>query len=245
MACACGVMAVWFASMAKHIKPAASGQTLPQLLRGVREVFSARRFWQLGLMIGLMLGTFLAFQSLWAATWLRDVAGFSDRTAISNVLLALNFGMALGFVCSGMIGDWLAKRGISRLNTLMGYVAFALAAQAFIMLFPTVLPHWAWGAYAASANAIVFGYAVLAGTFPAALTGRVNTAINLLSFGLAFVLQAVIGSWLNTYPLSAGKYASAGYYVAWVALWIGQAILLLALAVYGRKALLANQAAVH
>ena len=245
LAGACALIALWLASMTRHMKPAASGQTLQQLLAGVREVFSARRFWQVGTVIGLMLGTFLAFQSLWAATWLRDVAGFTDRTAISNVLLALNFGMAVGFVFSGMVGDYLARRGIARLTTLMGYVAMALICQGFIMLFPSLLPHWAWGLYAAFANAIVFGYAVLASTFPVSLTGRVNTAINLLSFGLAFVLQAAIGAWLNTYPLSAGNYASAGYYSAWIALWMGQAGLLLALAIYGRKTLLADQPAVH
>jgi predicted MFS family arabinose efflux permease len=245
LAGACGVMALWLWSKSKQMKPAASGQTLSQLLAGVREVFSARRFWQVGSVIGLMLGTFLAFQSLWAATWLRDVAGYTDRTAISNILLALNFGMAVGFVCSGMIGDWLAHKGVGRLTTLMGYVAMSLVLQAFIMLFPTVLPHWTWGLYAAFANAIVFGYAVLASTFPVALTGRVNTAINLLSFGLAFVLQAVIGAWLNTYPLTAGKYAIAGYYSAWILLWIGQAALLLALIVYRHRASLASQAAIH
>jgi MFS family permease len=245
LAGACAAIAVWLGSRARYMRPAASGQTLKQLLGGVREVFSARRFWQVGMVIGLTLGTFLAFQSLWAATWMRDVAGYTDRTAVSNVLLALNFGMAIGFVCSGMIGDWLARRGVARLTTLMGYVAVSLLSQAFIMLFPAMAPHWAWGMYAASANSVVFGYAALASSFPATSTGRVNTAINLLSFGLAFVLQAVIGAWLNTYPLTAGKYASEGYYGAWIALWVGQAVLLLALALYQRSSPLSDQTAVH
>jgi predicted MFS family arabinose efflux permease len=241
LAVACGLAALWLGSTARHMKPAASGQTLTELLAGVREVFSARRFWQVGSVIGLTLGTFLAFQSLWAATWLRDVAGYGDRTAISNVLLALNFGMALGFIGSGMIGDWLAARGVARLTTLMAFVAVSLVAQGFIMLFPTLWTHWAWGIYAASANAVVFGYAVLASTFKQTLTGRVNTAINLLSFGLAFLLQALIGAWLNTYPLKSGKYDSAGYYSAWITLGILQACALVLLAVYGRKTLMRSR----
>ncbi len=237
LAGACGLMALWLGSKSRHMKPAASGQTLTELLAGVREVFSARRFWQVGSVIGLTLGTFLAFQSLWAATWLRDVAGYSDRTAISNVLLALNFGMALGFIGSGMIGDWLAERGVDRITTLMAFVVISLLSQAYIMLFPSIGPHWAWGVYAASANAVVFGYALLASTFKGTLTGRVNTAINLLSFGLAFVLQALIGTWLNTYPLKSGKYNPTGYYSAWITLWILQACVLAILTVYGRKTL--------
>jgi MFS family permease len=241
LAGACAGMSLWFFALSKHMKPAASGQTMSQLMAGVREVFASARFWQVGLVIGLTLGTFLSFQSLWAATWLRDVAGYSDRTAISNVLLALNFGMALGFVFSGMLGDWLARRGVSKISTLCGFVTVSLLAQACIMLFPTLLPHWTWGIYSASANAVVFGYALLATSFKPTLTGRVNTAINLLSFGLAFALQALIGAWLNTYPISAGHYASAGYYSAWITLWVGQVVLLGLLAVYGHRIVLGRE----
>ncbi len=52
LAGACGLMALWLGSISRHMEPAASRQTLSELLSGVREVFAARRFWQVGSVIG-------------------------------------------------------------------------------------------------------------------------------------------------------------------------------------------------
>ena len=200
------------------VQPAAASQTPRQLLAGVAEVFCSRFFWTIAAAVMLTLGTMLAFQSLWAATWMRDVAGMRDRIAIGNVLFAFNLGMACAFFASGWLGDTLERRGIAPERTLIGYIAVALAAQTWLMLWPQTLPHLAWGVYSFGANALVLAFSILPRRFAPALTGRVNTALNLLAFGMAFLLQWGIGVVLNLWPVVEGLYAVQGYYRAWVVL---------------------------
>ncbi len=200
------------------VRPAAGTQTPKQLLAGVAEVFSSRFFWTIAAAVMLTLGTMLAFQSLWAATWMRDVAGMSDRIEIGNVLFAFNLGMACAFFGSGWLGDALERGGIAPERTLIGYMAVAMAAQVWLMLWPQVLPHLAWGMYSFGANALVLAFSILPRRFAPALTGRVNTALNLLAFGTAFLLQWGIGVVLNLWPVVDGRYAAQGYYRAWIVL---------------------------
>ncbi|HYN12924.1 MAG TPA: MFS transporter, partial [Burkholderiales bacterium] len=57
-------------------------------------------------------------------------------------------------------------------------------------------------------------YAVLTPLFPAEMTGRVNTASNVLMFGLSFAFQWGIGAVLKLYPVADGRYAPEGYATA-------------------------------
>ena len=217
---ACAAVAVWATRSA--VQPAAQGQSMAQLWSGVATIFRTRYLWSVGLACMLILGTMLAFQSLWAATWMRDVAGMRDRIAIGNVLVAFNIGMTMGFLLGGVLGDWLERRGIAPEHTLAAYCVIALLAQSWLMLAPTTLPHLAWGLYSFGANALVLTFSTMARQFAPALTGRVNTSLNLLGFGSAFLLQWGIGAVLNQWPIEEGRYAAAGYYAAWLTLLAAQ-----------------------
>ena len=235
--CAGGL--VWLTRHA--VRPAASGQTLPQLLGGVAEIFRTRYFWTVGLAVMLTLGSMLAFQSLWAATWMRDVAGMHDKIAIGNVLFSFNLGMTAGFLIAGALGDWLERRGVPAERTLAAYCLIALAAQGWLMMAPATLPHLAWGLYSFGANALLLAFSVLARHFPPALTGRVNTSLNLLAFGMAFLLQWGIGGVLNLWPVAggadgAGRYDAAGYYAAWLTLFAVQGLAIVRLIAETRAA---------
>lgn len=214
----CCVIAYATLSTFRHSRPAANGQSLRQLLSGVATVYASRMFWRICIPHMLILGTMLAFQSLWAATWMRDVAGYRDRIAIGNVLVAFNLGMTAAFLLAGWIGDTLRARGVAHLVTLKAYMLIAIAAEVWLMLLPDVLPHLAWAVFSFGANALVLGYALLAARFPPELTGRVNTSVNLLAFSAAFVLQSGIGMVLGFWPATADGYAVQGYYAAWIAL---------------------------
>ena len=209
-----------------EVRPAAQEQSLAQLMNGVAQIFGTRYFWIIGLAVMLILGTMLAFQSLWAATWMRDVAGMHDRIAIGNVLVAFNLGMTLGFLLAGALGDWLERRGVPVERTIAAYCLIALFSQAWLMAAPATLPHLAWGLFSFGANALVLAFSALARHFSPALTGRVTTGLNLLAFGAAFLLQWGIGGVLNLWPVTDGHYDAAGYYVAWLVLFAGQAVAL-------------------
>jgi MFS family permease len=201
----------------------AANQSLPDLLRGVRGVFATARLWQLGLASVFVLGSFLAFQSLWAATWLRDVAAV-DPIDIGNVLVALNVGMVLGFLSCGWISDQLAARGIHPFTTVKGMVVVALIGQLWILFAPQCLPHLAWALYAFGANSMILTFAVVGREFSGALIGRVNTCLNLFCFVVAFGVQWAIGAALNLFPVVGGRYDREGYYWAWAVLVVVQVI---------------------
>ena len=57
-------------------------------------------------------------------------------------------------------------------------------------------------------------YALLPPAFPAAMTGRVVTASNVLMFGLSFLFQWGIGAVLRFYPVAEGQYSPQGYSTA-------------------------------
>ena len=230
----CAAVAVW--STRAAVQPAAQGQSMTQLWAGVAIIFRTRYFWSVGLACMLVLGTMLAFQSLWAATWMRDVAGMRDRIAIGNVLLAFSAGMTAGFLLGGVLGDWLERRGIAPEHTLAAYCVIALLAQTWLLLAPATLPHLAWGLYSFGANALVLTFSTMARQFLPSLTGRVNTGLNLLGFGTAFALQWGIGNVLNQWPIEEGRYAAAGYYAAWLTLLAAQGIALVWMLLQTRSA---------
>ena len=221
---ACAAVAVW--TTRRAVQPAAQGESIAQLWSGVATIFCTRYFWSIALACMLVLGTMLAFQSLWAATWMRDVGGMHDRIAIGNVLVAFNVGMTAGFLLGGVLGDRLEQRGVAPEHTLAAYCAIALLAQCWLMLAPTTMPHLAWGLYSFGSNALVLTFSTMARQFAPSLTGRVNTSLNLLGFGSAFALQWGIGMVLNQWPIEEGRYAAAGYYAAWLTLLAAQGIAL-------------------
>lgn len=211
---------------ARWVRPNAAGQSLAQLLQGVRIIYSNRRFWVLGITPSILLGVFLSFQSLWAATWLRDVAGL-ERIAVSNVLTILNVSMVVGFFTCGLISDRLVARGWAPITPVKLSIALGLVAQVVIMLAPGWLPTLTWAVYAYAANSMLPMFAIVGREFSSALTGRANTCLNLLCFAAAFITQWLIGAILNLYPVLDGRYDTQGYYTAWITLVALQIVLLL------------------
>jgi hypothetical protein len=70
------------------------------------------------------------------------------------------------------------------------------------------------GIYAFACISGALTYALLTPLFPAGMTGRVNTAANMLMFAASFVLQWSIGAALKLYPVIDGRYSSGGYAAA-------------------------------
>jgi hypothetical protein len=68
--------------------------------------------------------------------------------------------------------------------------------------------------YGFTAISASLAYAVLTPLFPPEMTGRVNTASNVLMFGFSFVFQWGIGAVLKLYPVADGHYAPEGYATA-------------------------------
>ena len=70
--------------------------------------------------------------------------------------------------------------------------------------------------YGFTAISAALAYAIFTPLFPPEMTGRVNTASNVLMFACSFVFQWGIGALLRLYPVQDGRYAPEGYSTAFL-----------------------------
>jgi len=80
--------------------------------------------------------------------------------------------------------------------------------------------------YGFTAISAALAYALLTPLFGPEMTGRVNTASNVLMFGCSFLFQWGIGAVLRAYPVLEGRYAPEGYATALVILAVLQALVI-------------------
>jgi MFS family permease len=196
-------------------RPGAGRRETPaELVAGLRSVFASGLFLRVSLLFACVQGTFLAVQGLWSALWLRDIAGQS-RDEIGQTLLWLAATMTLGFALVGSVSDWLSRRGIEAIAVLKVGIGVSIAMFALLAAGLKTGAAWIWMAYAfCSTTGTVLVYSILSKAFPAQLTGRVNTASNLLLFVFAFGAQWGIGALINLWTAVDGHYPLAAYRAA-------------------------------
>ena len=189
------------------------GQTLRALIAGFRRIFASRAFWRIATPLVICHAVFQAMQGLWLAPWLYDIAD-QPRIAVAGFLFDTAVAYAIGSVFFGVSSDRLARAGISRMTTYKAGLALSVAM--FLLLsagvtrgLPVILAVYGFTAISAS-----LAYALFTPLFPPDMTGRVNTASNVLMFGASFLFQWGIGVVLRLYPVTDGRYAPEGYAAA-------------------------------
>ncbi len=204
-------------------KPAAKSQTtLREQFAVIGNIFRSRGFWSIAFAAAFVQGVAIGLLGLWAGPWMRDVAGLDRAGMATNLLFAAGaFGVG-GAVC-GTLTDRLAKRGVPPVLTY-----FVGCAVCTVCMLPIVLGY--------STGAVLFWvlflgfsafgslcYPLLATRFPVEITGRVVTAVNLVTFSLAFVVQFGVGAIINLWPVVDGRYAVEGYRASFALCWVMQA----------------------
>jgi hypothetical protein len=93
-------------------------------------------------------------------------------------------------------------------------VLFYLSELAIVMQW-TALNLPMWFVFGMTGQVAILGYPWLSSHYGAALSGRANTAVNLLTFATAFGVQYAIGAIIDLFPQTAdGGYSPLGYQVA-------------------------------
>lgn len=180
-------------------------------LLGIKRVFTSLEFWRVAPLTTLSQASFLSIQGLWAGPWLKDVAGL-ERMAVATVLFWVAVSMIAGFILMGFAAQRLSRAGISVRTTSVTGMGLFMAVQLVVLWAPLgwTLPVWLLFGFFGTSG--IVAYAALSQQFPVALSGRVNTAINLLVFVAAFLGQWAIGAIIGIWPVGAdGSYALAGY----------------------------------
>ena len=190
-------------------------ESLKRQWAGLTTILKDAFFWRIAPLTMLSQGGFIAIQSLWAGPWLQDVAGMSrEQTADTLFLIAL--AMVTGFLGMGWLATRLDRVGVRPLwLSVAGMLAFQ-GVQWLIIQIPTTDNLIAtWVAFGFVGTTGIIQYAVLSQHFPRALSGRVNTTINLFSFVSIFLLQSLMGWVIGHWPpLSPGRYPAAAYQAA-------------------------------
>lgn len=177
----------------------------------LKQVYGSAFFWRLSFMVFLHNGVFLSYQALWAAPWLRDVAGL-DRGGVAEAMLMFNVGMFAGVLSIGLLAERLQKLGIPTIVPAVTGIVVSIVIQMMFASAWTAYPAilcLVWGYFGSSST---LAYAVLNQHFPQNLTGRVNTAQNMLTFIAAFAVQWLAGVVIGAYDAPGeGFYSADGH----------------------------------
>lgn len=183
-------------------------------LSDLKLVYGSAFFWRLSFMVFLHNGVFLSYQALWAAPWLRDVA-LLDRAGVAEAMLMFNVGMFAGVLSIGLLAERLQKLGIPTIVPAVVGISISILIQVLFASAWTTYPAilcLVWGYFGSSST---LAYAVLNQHFPQNLTGRVNTAQNMLTFIAAFSVQWLAGVVIGAYDApGAGLYSADGHQTA-------------------------------
>jgi len=168
-------------------------------------------------------GGLLSIQTLWGGKFLFDFYGLA-KPQVGELLTVLNLGVLIGY---GAIG-WLADRyGLTRV-VLSGVAAFI--ASLCLLAVGVPLPmlgavYFAFGVFGTS-NLLLLTHARR--LYPAALTGRATTFVNMFGIGGTFLLQALIGVIVGAFP-------NGGYTISFGLLALGMGLTLILYAPVARK----------
>jgi hypothetical protein len=110
---------------------------------------------------------------------------------------------------------------VYKLGLSLSFAMFVLLASGVTQGLALIL-----AVYGFTAISAALAYALLTPLFPPEMTGRLNTASNVLMFTFSFFFQWGIGAVLRNFPVIDGRFAPEGYAFAFAALALGQAAVL-------------------
>lgn len=185
-------------------KPQGPRRGYREELAVVAAIFRSPLFWRLGSAAAFLSVLNFTYLGLWAGPWLRDVAGY-DGQARANTLLLYTITMMLGALIVGAWSSRAKARGRPAGMVTLICTAGQLAAQVALALQPTgaIAVPVIWMVFALCAAGAAPGYVAVGQMFPPEQTGRVSTAVNTLTLGGAFFLQAAVGWILDLWPRTA------------------------------------------
>ena len=181
-------------------------------LRAYGVILTSLRFWRFTPVAMGGLGVAIAYQTLWAPLWLRDVAGY-DATEQAWTLFAMFAAILFGSLGFG----WLSARlgGRPKILQALALGGFGLSILLQVLLAATrggLAPGLLWTASALFFACPMATYAIVARTFPPGTAGRAASAVNALNFVAVFLTQWLTGVVIGAFPGTAdGGYATTGH----------------------------------
>ncbi len=177
--------------------------TLKSQIAGLGRVFGSAIFWRLSIAASVNTAATMAYQTLWVAPWLRDVAGF-DSHEVANALFLFNVGFLAGVFGSGALAGWAVRRGVPLVAGVICAIFGTLAVESLFAAGATAVALPLCFAFGAFGSTGILVYALYGRYFPVSLAGRINSAQNMLSFVMAFIVQWGVGEIVGAFPVATG-----------------------------------------
>lgn len=174
-------------------KTQAERTTLRDLLRGLGQIYRSPVFWRIAPSAFVGQAVFMAYHSLWAGLWMRDVIGL-DRAGAAAHLSLFAIAMIPAYLGGGALAERLLRYDLAPHRIFAAFVSAYLTVQAAIALSPGPGSEPLWVAYSITGTGMVISFSLLTPSFSPAYAGRVNTALNLMVFVAAFLMQVGIGT---------------------------------------------------
>lgn len=203
----------------------AAHATIREQFKGFGQIGRSREFWRIAPLTMISQSTVMSLQGLWAAGWMSDVGGHG-RDEIANYLLVAAIAMAAGHMIMGNLASRLERAGVAPSYVVGTGIGVALLVHASLVLGYTGMQPLVWFLVGFLGTAGTVNFAILSHAFPVSMAGRAITALNLLVFVTAFLVQWGMGVVINRYPAGGGSYAPEGYAVAFGVTTVLQAIAL-------------------
>lgn len=166
-------------------------------LSGTATILKSRLFWRYAPLATAVGGGIMALQGLWAVPWLMSINGVSRAVAAQHLL-----GTGIATLCGYLVLTFglpaMTRIGLGPGRLFAG--GMALATLCGLLMLGEWAPSpvlWVLLGLAASTNNL--GYGLISSHFPAHMSGRANTAYNLVVFVGAFLLQWGFGLGLEAF----------------------------------------------
>lgn len=186
------VVAVWLFLSVPERTDGAKPEPLAVQWAGVRQVFASTHFWRFAPLGLTLVGGFMAVQSLWSVSWLMQVNGYA-RAVAADHMAGMSAAMLIAYLLIGLLATGLARRGIKPLMLLAAGLGLSLLTLALIVTQAVEHTYLLWIAYGSFSSFGTLAYSQAAAGFAVALSGRANTAFNLMVFVGAFGVQWGLG----------------------------------------------------
>ena len=184
--------------------------SLTQQVQELVAILKLPLFWRVAPLLGLSAGIPIAYQTLWAGPWFRDVMGL-ERLDVARNLFWMAAAFMVGILTIGLVADRLQKRGIGPMQTMLGFLAIHIVAQAVLLLGNTPVALPAWLALAAVGQVAILAFPWFAAEVGENLSGRANATINFAMFVVAFSAQYLVGLIIGLFPETNTGYDPQAY----------------------------------
>jgi len=167
-------------------------------------------FWRVAPLLGLTAGIPIAYQTLWAGPWFRDVMGLAPLD-VARHLFWMAVAFMIGILTVGVVADYLQRRGVGPMQTFYGFLVLHAMAQLLIVFQVVALAFPAWLVLAAIGQVAILAFPWFATQVGENLSGRSNATINFAMFVAAFATQYGVGLVIDCFAPTETGYDQQAY----------------------------------